>query len=147
MISITVNVIIYCYYPAAPRDPHPWEFHSTDYYGLYSYSYWGGRNITMRSFILHTLFQTSPSPPPFIQSGPEWSLSWHWAWFDYQSKPITSILLCKLPITILHLCKPRELAVTISFILGHSVLEQYWVFSVTNQLDTTCRFNVIKPNI
>ena len=39
MISITVNVIIYCYYPAAPRDPHPWEFHSTDYYGLYSYSY------------------------------------------------------------------------------------------------------------
>ena len=39
MISITVNVIIYCYYPAAPRDPRPWEFHSTDYYGLYSYSY------------------------------------------------------------------------------------------------------------
>ena len=54
MISITVNVIIYCYYPPcrSPSLPHhSWEFYSTDYCGLLApYSHW-----VIGRFILRTL--------------------------------------------------------------------------------------------
>ena len=64
MISITVNVIIYSYYPPAPRDPQP--------LGISLYRLlWAVFIFILRrqehhyvSFILHTYFNPQPPLPP-----------------------------------------------------------------------------------